>query len=72
MLKTTKIAEAEFDLYKAGFGWITANNGVHLQVVAEGKVIADYWPTTKQIIFRKGTGLDLDIRATLTAVIFRK
>lgn len=69
MLKTDKIAEAEYDLYRAGLGWITANQGVHLQVTSQGKVVADLWPTTGKVIFRPGTGF---ARATLYDAIKRK
>lgn len=51
--KIVRIAETEFDLHKAGFGWITNNDGVHLQITIGKDIIADYWPTTEKLKFRK-------------------
>lgn len=45
---TAVIIEAQYDLYRAGFDWISNDRGgVHLQVVKPGAgVVADLWPTT--------------------------
>ncbi len=70
--KLKAIAEAEYDLYRAGFCWITNNSGVHLQISAQGRVIADYWPTTKKLIFRKDvTPYIKDEGQTLFNAIFK-
>lgn len=59
--KQQLIAEAEYELFNAGFAWITANNGVHLQVLGADAVIADIWPTTgkwrDRLKKRSGVGL---------------
>ncbi len=66
LFKLERIPESEFDLFKAGFGWITNNQGVHLQITSNRKVVADYWPTTKRLKFRKVAGFD---RTTLHTVV---
>lgn len=65
--KTLEITTAEYDLHKAGFAWITNNMGVHLQIMKDEKVVADFWPTTARWSVRekihvkkkrKGFGID--------------
>jgi hypothetical protein len=52
--KLEMITEAEYDLWKAEIEYITNNQGVHIMLMHEGKVGADFWPTTGLVKFRKG------------------
>lgn len=53
---TALISEAQYDLYRAGFDWVSKCNGVHLIVYVGKKVVADVWPTTGKYSIRNANG----------------
>lgn len=66
--KCMQIASAEFDLHNAGFTWQTNNQGIHLMIKVDKAIVADYFPTTGLLKFRKVPGFN---RQDLYNAIFK-